>query len=51
MPMKIKEIEGEALRLSSHLIGGLEPDEDPTLSVIGLRKPSDSDAHAAVRRA
>jgi putative addiction module component (TIGR02574 family) len=37
MPMKVKEIEEEALRLSSHerallvehLIGSLEPDEDP----------------------
>jgi putative addiction module component (TIGR02574 family) len=37
MPMKIKEIEEEALRLSSHerallvehLIGSLEPDDDP----------------------
>jgi putative addiction module component (TIGR02574 family) len=37
MPMKIKEIEEEALRLSpherallvEHLIGSLEPDEDP----------------------
>ncbi len=37
MPMKVKEIEKEALRLSSHerallvehLIGSLEPDDDP----------------------
>lgn len=37
MPMKVKEIEEEALRLNSHerallvehLIGSLEPDEDP----------------------
>jgi putative addiction module component (TIGR02574 family) len=37
MPMKVKEIEEEALRLSSHerallvehLIGSLEPDDDP----------------------
>ena len=37
MPMKVKELEEEALRLSSHerallvehLIGCLEPDEDP----------------------
>jgi len=37
MPMKVKEIEQEALRLSSrerallveHLIGSLEPDDDP----------------------
>lgn len=37
MPMKVKELEEEALRLSSHerallvehLIGSLEPDDDP----------------------